>query len=236
MFEIRKSGRVAENNLSVERLCCNWKKRMFDIFFSSAGILVFAVPFLLIGAVIKITSRGPVFHRSKRIGADNRVFMMLKFRTMKLGTPILEADKIIKPEKYFIFFGKVLRYFGIDELPQLYNILKGDMTFVGPRPVLYNHYGLIEERKKRKICAVKPGLTGLALINGRNNLNDVEKAHYDEIYSHNASLYLDIKILFCTIVFLVSARNCRDRFKFGLDKENGYGDRLAMKGAEKIYR
>jgi O-antigen biosynthesis protein WbqP len=155
---------------------------------------------------------------------------------MKCSTPILAANKIIKPEKYLILFGKFLRNFGIDELPQLYNILKGDMTFVGPRPALFNHKSLNEERIRRNIGSIKPGLTGLALINGRNNLDDAEKAVYDEIYMHNASLYLDVKIIFCTFIFLVCGRNSRNWFKFRLKKKNEYIDSLTLNEAEYNHR
>lgn len=187
-----------ENKAAFKRI-----KRLFDIFMAIIGILFFSVPMLLIGIIIKLTSRGPVIHWSKRAGINNTIFMMAKFRTMRINTPVKDIKKLNKPEKYYTSVGYFLRKFSLDELPQLYNILIGEMSFVGPRPVLHNHFEIITLRKEKGINLIKPGLTGLAQIKGRNELSAFERVNFDEYYMFNMSLSMDIKIIFETNYYLI---------------------------------
>ena len=192
----------------IKRLNSNRKyqifKRQFDIIFSIIGLIIFAIPILIFGIIIKITSRGPVIHWSERVGLNNTCFFMAKLRTMKIGSPQLSSNHFINPENYFIRFGKFFRDFGIDELPQLYNILKGDMSFVGPRPVVFDDIETITLRNEKKLVNnIKPGLTGLAQINGRSKITIPEKIKYDEIYKEKMCFMLDIIIIIKTNYYLI---------------------------------
>ena len=128
------------------------------------------VSFFVISILIKLNSKGPIIHFSKRIGLNNKIFRMPKFRTMLLSVPQIETSKLKKPGKYITKIGRFLRYYSLDELPQIYNILVGQMSFVGPRPLLFNQYKLKYKRKILGIHKLKPGLTGLAQINGRDKI------------------------------------------------------------------
>lgn len=178
-------------------------KRLFDIFLVILGILFFSAPMMLISIIIKFTSKGPVIHWSKRVGINNTYFMMAKFRTMRTNTPVREIKKLNKPEKYYTSIGNFLRKFCLDELPQLYNILIGEMSFVGPRPVLFNHFEIINLRNEKGLNLIKPGLTGLAQIKGRSELSAFERVKFDEHYMLNMSLILDCKIILMTNYFLL---------------------------------
>jgi O-antigen biosynthesis protein WbqP len=177
-------------------------KRLFDIFFALFGIIIFFLPVLLFGILIKIISRGPVLHWSERLGKNNICFKMVKLRTMENGAPMLSSTHFKESEKYLIKCGKMIRSSGIDELPQLYNILKGDMSFVGPRPVIRDDNEVIQMRIKGSISQIKPGLTGLAQINGRSELTVLDKVYYDEIYAEKMCFLLDLKILIYTNYYL----------------------------------
>jgi O-antigen biosynthesis protein WbqP len=178
-------------------------KRLFDIIFSFIGLILFALPLLIFVIMIKIISKGPVLHWSDRVGINNSHFKMAKLRTMKNGTPVLSSNHFKKPDRYFIPLGKVFREFGFDELPQLYNILRGDMSFVGPRPVILDDYETINLRNEKMVNSIKPGLTGLAQINGRNDTTIPEKVRFDEIYMQNMSISLDIKIIILTNYYMI---------------------------------
>lgn len=178
-------------------------KRLLDIFLASIVIIILFIPLLIIGVLIKLTSKGPIIHWSERVGVNNSSFKMAKFRTMKVGTPQVAAHLLEEPEKHITFIGKVLRKFCVDELPQLYNILKGDMTLIGPRPALFNYYDLISQRTERNIHTIVPGLTGWAQINSRSELSTQVNVNLDEYYLENRSLTLDSKIIFLTILFLL---------------------------------
>jgi O-antigen biosynthesis protein WbqP len=179
-------------------------KRIIDILLAVPGFIILCIPILLIGLIIKTTSKGPVIYWSKRVGRNNKSFRMAKLRTMKVETPEIPSYKINNDEKQLIRFGKFLRKTGIDELPQLYNILKGDMSIVGPRPVISDETELITLRTKKEIHKIKPGITGLAQVKGREKLNIQDKIKYDEIYLQSMSFILDIKILFLTNCSLLS--------------------------------
>lgn len=177
-------------------------KRIFDVFFALASLIIFGLPILVFGVIIKIVSGGPIIFWSERVGINNSRFLMAKLRTMKNSSPLLSSNHFKNPEKYFICFGKYLRDFGFDELPQLYNILKGDMSFVGPRPVLIDDHETLKLREHKKVHHIKPGLTGLAQISGRNALTFQKKVYYDEIYLQNMSILFDIKIILLTISYV----------------------------------
>ena len=180
-------------------------KRILDICLSIVFIFIFFFPMVLISIFVKINSNGTVLFWSKRIGKDDRTFNMPKFRTMKDDTPIVSSEKIIKPELYFTKYGKFLRKFSLDELPQIYNIIKGEMSFVGPRPALFNQDYLIKKRKIKKINKLLPGLTGWAQINGRDNLTIKEKIKFDEEYYKKANIFFDLKILFITFFVVIKS-------------------------------
>jgi O-antigen biosynthesis protein WbqP len=180
-------------------------KRILDIIFSVFGLILLFIPLLILGLIMKVTSKGPIIHWSVRSGLNNESFKMAKLRTMKIDTPVLAENKLDKPDKYYLYFGKFLRKCGIDELPQLYNILIGEMSFVGPRPVILSDKELIEERTKRGINVIKPGLTGWAQINGRSELTVLEKIEFEEFYINNMSFMFDMKIILKTNSYLFNS-------------------------------
>lgn len=191
----------------------NFSKRLIDILFSVIGLFIFALPILFLGILIKFTSKGPMIYWSQRVGVNNKIFLMAKLRSMKTDTPELSSIHFPESQKYLICFGKFLRAMGLDELPQLYNILKGDMSLVGPRPVVLDDHETIIFRNNKKLNTIKPGLTGLAQINGRSKISITEKIEYDEYYMNNMNLKLDFYIIFLT--------------NFYLFKENFIGNKLA---------
>ena len=178
----------------------NFFKRFFDIIISFIGILVLILPMIIFGVLVKLSSKGPVLFWQKRIGKDKKIFMMPKFRTMYIDTPSETATHLLtNPESHITKVGKVYRKLSIDELPQLFSILKGDMSIIGPRPALWNQFDLIEEREKYNANSLRPGLTGWAQINGRDELPIDIKAKFDGDYVKNLSLAFDIKCFFGTI-------------------------------------
>jgi len=162
-------------------------------------IPILALPVLIIAALVKVTSKGPVLYWSDRMGVNNMSFKMPKFRTMNLDTPPVATHLLENPEKYITPIGSFLRKLSLDELPQLWSVFKGDMSFVGPRPALFNQYDLIGLRTQKGLHAITPGITGWAQVNGRDDLPIPLKVEYDEYYLKNKSLMLDLKILFMTI-------------------------------------
>lgn len=178
-------------------------KRLIDLIFSAILLVLLLPIFITIGIIIKIDSKGPVFFKQRRIGKNKREFMIYKFRTMKANTPQLATDKFNNACDYITKSGSFLRKTSLDEIPQLINIINGDMSFVGPRPALYNQYELIEMREKRKINEILPGLTGYAQVNGRDLITDIEKVKFDEYYVKNQSLLLDFKIILKTVLNVV---------------------------------
>lgn len=174
-------------------------KRVFDIVLSAFGILVAGIPMLVVSIMIKIDSPGPVFFKQKRVGLNKTHFEIIKFRSMPVSAPkdtptheLKNAGSMLTP------FEEAIRKYSIDELPQLFNIIRGDMSFVGPRPALWNQYDLIEERDKYGANDVKPGLTGWAQINGRDELPIDVKAAYDGEYVKKLSFFFDCKCFFGT--------------------------------------
>jgi O-antigen biosynthesis protein WbqP len=172
-------------------------KRIFDFSFSFFGLIILIpMVFIPVAILIKITSKGPVFFTQKRIGKDKKFFYLIKFRTMRYDTPKNVPTHLFKnPEKWILPIGRFLRKSSIDELPQLFNILKGDMSVVGPRPALWNQDDLISERDKYGVNQLKPGLTGWAQINGRDTLTIEEKVKLDHIYLLKNSPLFDFIII-----------------------------------------
>lgn len=173
-------------------------KRTFDLVTSLLLLLVFALPMLMVALLVKATSRGPVLYWSDRVGKNNSIFSMPKFRTMRIDTPAVATHLLTDPDRFLTPIGEFLRKSSLDELPQLLSILRGDMSFVGPRPALFNQDDLIELRTQKGIHLLTPGLTGWAQINGRDELPIPVKVDFDEHYLKNRSLALDIKIMFLT--------------------------------------
>lgn len=161
---------------------------------------------ILIGIIVYIDSKGPIFHLSERMGV-NKVFRMPKFRTMRINTPIVATHLLISPDQYLTRSGKFLRKYSLDEIPQLLSVIYGDMSIVGPRPALLNQYDLIELRKKNGIDKIVPGITGLAQIMGRDNLSINRKISYEKIYLKNMSIYFDLYIIIHTFFVVIHKKN-----------------------------
>jgi len=174
-------------------------KRTIDLLISLIVLVVFFVPMIFIALSIKIVSKGSILHWSRRIGEDNQVFLMPKFRTMKIDAPQVATHLLQDSQSYLTPIGSFLRKYSIDELPQIYSIIVGDMSIVGPRPALYNQYDLIKLREKYGLNKIKPGITGWAQINGRDNLTIKEKVKKDREYLKKRSTLLDLKIIFLTL-------------------------------------
>ena len=181
-------------------------KRIVDFFLSLMGLVVLSPLFLVLAVAIKAESRGPVFFKQKRVGIHKKHFMILKFRTMRTDTPKDMPTHLLKnPEQYITRTGKFLRKTSLDELPQLINILKGDMAVVGPRPALYNQYDLIAERDKYGANDIRPGLTGWAQINGRDELEIPVKARLDGEYKEKMGFAMDLRCFFGTFLSVLKS-------------------------------
>lgn len=173
-------------------------KRVFDFTMAVFLLILFSIPMLIVALLVKVTSRGPVLYWSDRVGKNNAIFRMPKFRTMKIGTPPVATHLLTDPDRYLTPIGKFLRKSSLDELPQLITIFKGKMSFVGPRPALFNQDDLIKLRTEKGIDVIVPGLTGWAQINGRDELPIPVKVAFEEYYLVNHSFLLDMKILLLT--------------------------------------
>lgn len=179
----------------------NFIKRGLDIVLSLLGIIVLAIPMLIFALIIYFEDKGNVIFKQKRVGKNCSYFNIYKFRSMKLSTPQNVPTHLLdNPDEYILKCGKWMRKFSVDELPQLFNILKGDMSVIGPRPALWNQYDLIEERNKYGANDIRPGLTGWAQINGRDELEIPVKAKLDGYYVKNESFLFDVKCFLLTIV------------------------------------
>lgn len=182
-------------------------KRIFDLLLVALAILVLIIPVILVAILVRLTSKGPALYWSDRVGRHNIIFRMPKFRSMQVGTPAVATHLLSNPEAYLTPVGSFLRKSSLDELPQLWNILKGDMSFVGPRPALFNQHDLIVLRTRSGVDQLTPGLTGWAQINGRDELPIPQKVALDIEYLQNKSLWLDIKIIFLTGVKVLRRDN-----------------------------
>tara|TARA_B110000238_G_scaffold71003_1_gene77887 strand:+ start:1575 stop:2135 length:561 start_codon:yes stop_codon:yes gene_type:complete len=178
-------------------------KRMFDCVLASTLAIVLLVPMILFGIAIKFNSKGPIFFVSDRVGQGNHLFKMIKFRSMKIGTPIVSTDLLDEPKRFLTSIGSFLRRTSVDELPQIWNILCGDMSFVGPRPALFNQVDLIKLRTEKSIDSMLPGLTGWAQVNGRDELTIDDKVSLDHEYMLKQSFNFDLKILWLTYLKVI---------------------------------
>ncbi len=175
-------------------------KRAFDLLAGIALLIVLAIPMALVAIAVRLTSKGPALYWSDRVGLDNNIFRMPKFRSMRIDAPQLATHLFSDPASYLTPVGGFLRRSSLDELPQLFSILRGDLSFVGPRPALFNQDDLVGLRTKRGIHRLIPGLTGWAQINGRDELPIPVKVEYDHHYLQNRSMMFDLKILFLTLL------------------------------------
>ncbi|MBV5347324.1 sugar transferase [bacterium] len=173
-------------------------KRVFDLIFALCAAVLLLVPVAIVAFSVRLTSKGPALYWSDRVGRNNQIFKMPKFRSMQVGTPAVATHLLGNPDAHLTPIGSFIRKSSLDELPQLWSILKGDMSFVGPRPALFNQHDLIELRTKAGVHKLVPGLTGWAQINGRDELPIPEKVALDVEYLHWKSLVFDIKIILLT--------------------------------------
>lgn len=178
-------------------------KRGLDLVILFICAIVFAIPCLLIAIAIKLDSKGPILFWSKRVGKSNTLFMMPKFRSMKLNAPVVATHLLENPCVHLTRAGHFLRTTSLDELPQLWSIFVGEMSFVGPRPALFNQLDLIEARTVLGIDGLLPGLTGWAQVNGRDEIPIEKKVRFDDEYLHNQSFLFDLKILWLTFVKII---------------------------------
>lgn len=178
-------------------------KRIFDLILAVLAAVILALPVLLVALAVRLTSSGPALYWSDRVGRHNRIFRMPKFRSMRIGTPAVATHLLKDPNAYLTPIGSFLRKSSLDELPQLWSILVGDMSFVGPRPALFNQDDLIALRTEQGVHELVPGLTGWAQINGRDELPIPEKVKLDVEYLQRQSLWFDIRILWLTFLKVV---------------------------------
>ena len=175
-------------------------KRLFDLVLSALGAVVLALPLLMVALAVKLTSPGPVLYWSDRVGRHNRIFRMPKFRSMRIGTPAVATHLLQDPDAWLTPIGAFLRKTSLDELPQLWSILAGDMSIVGPRPALFNQDDLIALRTERGVHELVPGLTGWAQVNGRDELPIPQKVELDVEYLRRRSFLFDLRIVWLTVV------------------------------------
>ncbi|GBG13306.1 O-antigen biosynthesis protein WbqP [Novimethylophilus kurashikiensis] len=175
-------------------------KRIFDLALASLAGLLLLLPIVIVALAVRVTSPGPVLYWSDRVGKNNRIFKMPKFRSMRMDTPAVATHLLGNPAAYLTPIGSFLRKSSLDELPQLWSILKGDMSFVGPRPALFNQDDLIALRTENGVHTLTPGLTGWAQINGRDELAIPDKVKLDTEYMHRRSFFFDIYVLWLTFI------------------------------------
>ena len=179
-------------------------KRVMDVCLGCLAAQILLVPVLLVALAVRLTSPGPALYWSDRVGRHNQLFKMPKFRSMRIDTPAVATHLLSNPDQWLTPIGSFLRRSSLDELPQLWSILKGDMSFVGPRPALFNQEDLIKLRTEKGVHEVLPGLTGWAQINGRDEIPIPQKVQLDVEYVHRQSLFFDVKILWMTAVKVVA--------------------------------
>ena len=179
-------------------------KRIFDLFIGIIFFVLLVIPMLFVASIVRLTSKGPVLYWSDRIRKNNIIFRMPKFRSMLVDTPDVATHLLDNPDSYLSPIGSFLRSTSLDELPQLYSILKGDMSFVGPRPALYNQDDLIALRTEKGVDKLLPGITGWAQVNGRDELSIPDKVALDVEYLNRQSFWFDMKILWMTFLQVVN--------------------------------
>jgi O-antigen biosynthesis protein WbqP len=178
-------------------------KRLFDLVLASLAATLLLIPIFVVAVCVRLTSTGPALYWSDRVGQNNRIFKMPKFRSMRVDTPAVATHLLSDPQTYLTPIGSFLRKSSLDELPQLWSIWRGDMSFVGPRPALFNQYDLIQLRTEAGVHVLVPGLTGWAQVNGRDELSIPEKVTWDVQYMQRQSLWFDIQILWLTFLKVV---------------------------------
>nr|WP_279324984.1 sugar transferase [Clostridium sp. D43t1_170807_H7] len=188
----------------------NIVKRAFDFIMSLLGIIVLSPIIIVLIVLVKLTSKGPVLFKQRRIGKDNKEFYIYKFRTMRVDTPNVATHLLENPDQYITPIGKFMRKTSLDELPQLFNILKGEMSIVGPRPALYNQLDLKEKRTELGIHRLLPGLTGWAQINGRDEIPLEVKVKLDKEYLDKRSFSMDLKIIFLTLFKVLKSEGVKE--------------------------
>jgi O-antigen biosynthesis protein WbqP len=191
--------------MTMSSFCNSLAKRLFDVIAGACAALALLLPIVLVALMVKLTSRGPALYWSDRVGRHNKIFHMPKFRTMRVGTPAVATHLLADPAAHLTPIGGFLRKSSLDELPQLWSILKGDMSFVGPRPALFNQEDLIALRKQYGVDELVPGLTGWAQINGRDELPIPEKVKLDVVYLQRRSLGFDVLILWRTLIKVLAS-------------------------------
>lgn len=186
-------------------------KRIFDVVFALSGLMIAALPMLVCAAAIWLEGGGPVIFRQRRVGSDRRIFICYKFRTMKTNAPPERATAALEhPERYITAVGRLLRRTSLDELPQLFNVLRGDMSLIGPRPVIAAEEELIGLRDSLGVYCIRPGMTGLAQVRGRDSVSILRKAAYDAQYVERMSLAYDLQLLWKTLINVVLCRGVRE--------------------------
>ena len=185
-------------------------KRVLDIVCSILGIIVLSPILVIVSILIKLESKGPIIFKQLRAGKGSKPFYIYKFRSMKIGTPNIATNDFTDSHVYITRIGKIIRKTSIDEIPQLFNILKGDMSIVGPRPVILEEVDLIELRKSYNIDKILPGITGWAQINGRDNIGNEEKVKYDYEYLMNKSFTMDLYIIVMTALKVLKRSDIKD--------------------------
>jgi len=179
-------------------------KQVFDLLLGIAILALLATPMLLIAAAVRLTSKGSALYWSNRVGKNNKIFKMPKFRSMSTGTPAIATHLLDNPDAYLSPIGGFLRSSSLDELPQLFSVLKGDMSFVGPRPALFNQEDLIALRTEKGVDKLLPGITGWAQVNGRDELSIPDKVALDTEYLNRQSFWFDMKILWMTFLKVIN--------------------------------
>jgi O-antigen biosynthesis protein WbqP len=202
--DVSKLGRPAFRSFPL-----SWNKRLFDLVLACLTLPLTLPLLILLPILIRATSKGPALHWSKRVGRDNRIFRMPKFRSMRIDTPQLPTHLLSNPERYLTPIGCLLRKTSLDELPQLFSILAGDLSFAGPRPALFNQADLIELRTEHGIHRLVPGLTGWAQVNGRDNLLIPEKVQFDYEYLLRRCFAFDLQILCITVLQVIRGKGIR---------------------------
>lgn len=178
-------------------------KRSFDLVLGLMAAVVLVGPITVVSVLVRLTSPGPALYWSDRVGRDNKIFKMPKFRSMRVGTPAVATHLLVNPDTHLTPIGSLLRKSSLDELPQLWSILVGDMSFVGPRPALFNQHDLIELRTQKNVHTLLPGLTGWAQVNGRDELTISQKVDLDFQYLQRQCFWFDLKILWLTLLKVV---------------------------------
>jgi O-antigen biosynthesis protein WbqP len=182
-------------------------KRSFDFLMALILIILLILPIFIIVFIVRLSSKGPAIYWSDRVGKNNKIFKMPKFRTMQVNSPSIATHLMKDPTRFINPVGSFLRRFSLDEIPQLFSIIKGDMTFVGPRPALFNQFDLIELRCVKGVDKLVPGVTGWAQINGRDELSIADKVKLDVEYLNHKSFWFDTKILWKTFIKVVAQEN-----------------------------